>query len=214
MSVATGSPPLLSKGVLIRSYVAHTDGLKDAAPMRAGERRHHSRVVGVATGLKLIGSQPGNYRDWALEGWFEMIDAATLEGSQATRMFNRDRKFFISVRDLLRTGKAVEFSYDFYVERLTVGGGLKKRLEITSLASGSGDLSPRVVPRPPHLSVVFHLIARKWRRREHRVAILAPLALLDPQQHALGVDIRHLQRHHLGDPQTRRVGGAQPNSVF
>jgi hypothetical protein len=48
-------------------------------------------------------------------------------------MFNRDRKFFISLRDLLKTGKAVEFSYEFYVEGRAVGGGLKKRLEITSL---------------------------------------------------------------------------------
>ena len=30
-------PPILPEGVLIRSYIAHTDGLKDAAPMRAGE---------------------------------------------------------------------------------------------------------------------------------------------------------------------------------
>jgi hypothetical protein len=131
MSVVTGSPPILSEGVLIRSYVAHTDGLKDAAPMRAGECRHHSSMEGVATGLKLIGPNPGNYRDWVLEGWFEMIHTATGARTHATRMFNRDRKFFISVRDLLKTGKAVEFSYEFYVERRGVGGGLKKRLEIT-----------------------------------------------------------------------------------
>jgi hypothetical protein len=39
MSVVTDSPQILSEGVLIRSYVAHTDGLKDAAPMRLGECR-------------------------------------------------------------------------------------------------------------------------------------------------------------------------------
>jgi hypothetical protein len=59
-----------------------------------------------------------------LEGWFEMTDANTGERTQATRMFNRDRSFFISVRDLLKTEKAVEFSYEFYVERRAVGGGL------------------------------------------------------------------------------------------
>ena len=133
MSVATGLPPILSEGVLIRSYVAHTDGLKDAAPMRAGECRHYSSMAGVATGLKLIGPDRGNYRDWVLEGFFQMTDAATGERTQASRMFNRDRKFFISVRDLLKTGKTVEFGYVFYVERLAVGGGLKERLEITSL---------------------------------------------------------------------------------
>jgi hypothetical protein len=133
MSVETDSSPILSEGVLIRSYVAHTDGLKDAAPMRAGECRHFSSVVGVARGLKPIGPEPGNYRDWVLEGVFEMTHAATGERTRATRMFNRDRKFFISVKDLLKMGKAVEFAYEFYVERLAVGGGLKERLEITFL---------------------------------------------------------------------------------
>ena len=68
MSVATDAPPILSEGVLIKSYVAHTDGLKDAGTMRAGECRHYSIMVGVATGLTLIGPDPGNYRDWVLEG--------------------------------------------------------------------------------------------------------------------------------------------------
>jgi hypothetical protein len=134
MSVVTGSPPTLSEGVLIRSYVAHTDGLKDAAPMRAGECRHCSSVVGVATGLKLIGPNPRNYRDWALEGLFNMTDVATGERTHATRMFNRDRRFFVAVNDLLKSGKAAEFSYEFYVEKRAVGGGLKKRLRVISFS--------------------------------------------------------------------------------
>ena len=103
MSVVTSSPPTRSEGVLLRRYVAHTDGLKDAAPMRAGECRHYCSVEGVATGLKLIGPHPGNYRDWVLEGWFEMTNAVTGERTRASRMFNRDRSFFISVRDLYIT---------------------------------------------------------------------------------------------------------------
>jgi hypothetical protein len=143
MSVVTDSPPTQSEGVRIRSYVAHTDGLKNAAPMRAGECRHYSSVEGVATGLVLIGPHPSNYRDWVLEGWFEMTDAATGERTRATRMFNRDRKFFMSVKDLLKPGKTVEFSYEFYVERRAVGGGLKKRLEITFLQGcEKGSFSP------------------------------------------------------------------------
>ena len=55
MTIATGSPRTPSEGVWIRSYVAHTDGLKDTAPMRAGECRHFCSVEGVARGLKLIG---------------------------------------------------------------------------------------------------------------------------------------------------------------
>ena len=133
MTITTGLPPSRSEGVRIETYVASTDGLKDAAPMRAGECRPYSSVAGVATGLKLIGPDRGNYRDWVLEGFFLMTDAATGGRTQASRMFNRDRRFFISVKDSLKTGKAVEFSYEFYVERRAVGGGLKKRVEITRL---------------------------------------------------------------------------------
>jgi hypothetical protein len=130
MTIVTGS-----ECVEITTYVAHTDGLKNAAPIRAGERRHHCRMEGVVTGLKLIGPHPGNYRDWLLEGLFEMTHAGTGGMSQASRMYNRDRKFFISVKDLLKTGKAVEFLYEFYVERLAEGGGLKEQIEVTSLSA-------------------------------------------------------------------------------
>jgi hypothetical protein len=133
MSAETASPRTEPEGVRIMSYVAHTDGLKDAGVIRAGECRHYSSMVGIATGLKLIGPDPRSYRDWVLEGLFEMTHAATEERTQATRMFNRDRRFFMSVKDLLRTGKRVEFSYNFYVERLPGSSGLKKRLEITLL---------------------------------------------------------------------------------
>jgi hypothetical protein len=133
MSVATDAPPILSEGVLIESYVAHTDGLKDAAPIRAGECRHYSSMVGVARRLKLIGPDPGNYRDWVLEGVFEMTRTATGERTRAARMLNRDRSFFMSVKPLLETGKTIEFGYVFYVERLPGFGGLKEHLEITEL---------------------------------------------------------------------------------
>jgi hypothetical protein len=103
--------------------------------MRVGECRHFSSMTGVVRGLELIGPHPGNFRDWVLKGLFELTDAATGERTQAARMFNRDRKFFISVRDLLKTGKGVGFSYDFYVERRTVGGGLKTRIEVTGLSA-------------------------------------------------------------------------------
>jgi hypothetical protein len=157
MTIATGSPPTGSEGVKITRYIAHTDGLKDAAPVRPGECRHYSSVEGVATGLKLIGPHPGNYRDWVLEGFFEMTDAMTGEGTQATRMYNRDRNFFISVRDLLKTGKAVQFSYEFYVERLPVGGGLKQHLKIIGLSAvETSDLRMKLLFSRQHFfSVVF-----------------------------------------------------------
>jgi hypothetical protein len=135
MTIATGSPATRLELVRIRRYVAPTDGLKDGAPIAPGERRHHSSVEGVVTGMKLIGRHPRNYRDWVLEGSFEMTDVATGVRTQGTRMYNRGRKFFLSVRDLLETGKAVGFSYDFYVERRQSGGGLKTRLEVTRLSA-------------------------------------------------------------------------------
>ena len=51
-------------------------------------------------------------------------------------------------------------------------------------------------------------------RRQHGVAILAALALLDPQQHALGVDVADLERDHLGDAQTGAVGGGECRLVL
>ena len=48
--------------------------------------------------------------------------------------------------------------------------------------------------RPGDAIPVAQQLQQLW--GEHRVAILAPLTLLDPQQMALGVDIRHLQRYY------------------
>ena len=46
--------------------------------MRAGEFRHQSSMEGVATGLKRSGPMGlANYRDWVLEGFFQMTGAAT-----------------------------------------------------------------------------------------------------------------------------------------
>jgi hypothetical protein len=151
MSVATEAPPAESEGVWIKSYVAHTDGLKDAAPIRAGECRHYSSMVGVARRLKLIGPDPGNYRDWVLEGVFEITRTATGERTRATRMFNRDRSFFMSVKPVLETGKTIAFAYDFHIERLPGFGGLKEHLEIAELLvkgfGGDCDRGPRLTGR-------------------------------------------------------------------
>src|SRR3972149_5039048 len=42
-------------------------------------------------------------------------------------------------------------------------------------------------------------------RRQHYVAILAALALFDPDHHALAVDVGHLQRHHLRTENDRQL---------
>jgi hypothetical protein len=46
------------------------------------------------------------------------------------------------------------------------------------------------------------------------VAVLAALALLDPQQHALGVDVADLERDHLGDAQPGAVRGGERRPVL
>jgi hypothetical protein len=44
-------------------------------------------------------------------------------------------------------------------------------------------------------------VAQKFEQHggKHRIAIFATLALLDAQHHTFGVDVRDLQRHHLGN---------------
>ena len=51
-------------------------------------------------------------------------------------------------------------------------------------------------------------------RREHRVAILAALALLDTEQHALAVDVVDLEVRDLGHAQARAIGDAERGLVL
>src|SRR5260370_42671844 len=46
-------------------------------------------------------------------------------------------------------------------------------------------------------------------RREHDVAVLAALALLDADDHALAVDVRDLERDHFSRAQASAIGHAQ-----
>jgi hypothetical protein len=49
---------------------------------------------------------------------------------------------------------------------------------------------------------------------EHGVAVLAALALLDAQRHALAVDIADLERHDLADPKPGAVRDGQGRLVL
>ena len=51
-------------------------------------------------------------------------------------------------------------------------------------------------------------------RRQHRVAVLASLAALDAQQHALGIDIADLERDNFRDAQPGAVGGGERRLVL
>ena len=72
---------------------------------------------------------------------------------------------------------------------------LAGRQRLDRIAAGNsqprGGDTPSRRPGPPVAQQLEQL------RRQHGVAILATLALLDPQQHALGVDIAGLERDDL-----------------
>jgi hypothetical protein len=51
-------------------------------------------------------------------------------------------------------------------------------------------------------------------RRQHGMAVLATLALLDPQQHTLGVDVADLEGDDFGDTQTGAIGGGERRLVL
>ena len=56
--------------------------------------------------------------------------------------------------------------------------------------------------------------ALEQHRREHGVAILATLALLDAQRHAPTVDVAHLECHHLARAQPSAVGHRERRLVL
>ena len=69
---------------------------------------------------------------------------------------------------------------------------------------------PALWPRDaPPISQKF-----EQQRRKHRVTILAALAPLDAEHHALAVDIRDFERDHFGDAQAGAVGDAERGLVF
>ena len=69
-------------------------------------------------------------------------------------------------------------------------------------------LAPRLGLAPPGPQ------QREQGRGQHRVAVPAPLPLLNANGHALAVDVPDLQRHHLRGAQTRPVGHRQRRLVL
>ena len=51
-------------------------------------------------------------------------------------------------------------------------------------------------------------------RRKHGIAVLASLALFNPDQHAFGVDVIDLGMGDLGDAQARTIGNTEGGLVF
>ena|SRR6516162_3360094 len=64
-------------------------------------------------------------------------------------------------------------------------------------------------PLPPPLTQQFEQL-----RRQHGMAILAALALFDPKQHALGVDVADLESDDFRDTQAGAVCGGECGFVL
>jgi hypothetical protein len=74
------------------------------------------------------------------------------------------------------------------------------------LAGKEPDLRPR---RLPPVAQQFEQL-----RREHHITIPLPLPLLDPESHALAVNVGHLQVRDFGHAQARALGDAERRLVL
>src|SRR4051794_22147117 len=68
---------------------------------------------------------------------------------------------------------------------------------------------PQTGPRPPPISAKN--AEQAW--RQHRITVSAAFAVLDVDQHPRAVDRGDLQARNLADPQTRRIGRRQRDTV-
>jgi len=88
----------------------------------------------------------------------------------------------------------------------SLGGGadnaaeLPGRQRLDRVAAGKQPASRQQQAAPPPLALPG---AQQFEqlRRQHRVAVLAPLAARDAQQHALGIDVADLERDNFRDAQ-------------
>jgi len=100
-----------------------------------------------------------------------------------------------------------------------LGGGadnpaeLAGRQRLNRVAAGKQPASRQQQALPPPLAPPG---AQQFEqlRRQHRVAVLAALAALDAQQHALGIDIADLERDDFRDAQSGAVRGGERRLVL
>src|ERR1700731_3054335 len=103
-----------------------------------------------------------------------------------------------------------------------LGGGTDSATELASrqrldrVAAGEQPASRQQQAAPPPLAPPDAQLFEQL-RRQHRVAVLAPLAVLDAQQHALGIDIADLERDNFRDaqpgaPRVRPAAGPRTGS--
>ena len=80
---------------------------------------------------------------------------------------------------------------------------------------GPSNVSTMII-RPPQHGQRRAPVAQQFEqlRREHHITIALPLALLDPESHALAVNVGHLQVRDFGHAQARAVGDAERRFVL
>ena len=108
---------------------------------------------------------------------------------------------------------------DALLDPRSLGGGTDGAAELAGgerldrVAARKQPASPQQQAAPPPLpppdAQQFEQL-----RRQHCVTVLAPLAALDAQQHALGIDIADLERDNFGDAQAGAVGGSERRLVL
>src|SRR4029077_3911123 len=101
----------------------------------------------------------------------------------------------------------------------SLGGGvdgtteLARRQWFDRVAAGKQPASRQQQAAPPPLPPPDpQQLEQLW--RQHGMAVLAALAALDAQQHALGIDIADLERDNLRGAQTGAVGGGERRLVL
>src|SRR5450755_4498740 len=113
------------------------------------------------------------------------------------------------------SGEAVPQGVERYalVDLGLIGGGMAGAIELARrhrvhpvLSREQPALWPRQLPPGPHQI--------EQMRGQHDIAILAAFALLDPDHHALAVDVGYLERDHLSGAQTRAISHTQRRLVF
>lgn len=123
------------------------------------------------------------------------------------------------VRDLQEcgSGELVRLALEFLIFTVARTGSLRRHMagavELTrrhrqQRVAAWKQPTLRAALRPPGTQEFQKL------RRQHRVTILTPLAHLDPDQHALGIDVANPQHDDLAGAQTRTVSDAERRLVL
>jgi hypothetical protein len=96
-------------------------------------------------------------------------------------------------------------------------GSLLQAIEGSCRGIGGHVIGTRLVGKEPSLGLELSPVGPQFLQKslgQQSVTILSTLALLDANQHPIGVNVARLQPHQLRDTQTRAVGGHHEDAVL